>query len=190
MEDNNEVYQSLLPADGESLKGLKYKDSKKSKGFVADGYDAIAANLNAPRTQKLSNIVGATDYGNSSYDVQGESIPQVENLEDTRANAQPWIDKFGAGLGTFAAKTVTATAGGLGSLLYGVPKAIIDGEFNHIYNNDFNKKVNTGINNSIKYSQKYDIEWYTTPDNTKKDPSDFAREYGILEFKKLIESKI
>ena len=153
MEDNNEVYQSLLPADGESLKGLKYKDSKKSKGFVVAGYDARAANLNAPRTQKLSNLVGPTDYGNSSYDVQGESIPQVENLEDTRANAQPFIDKVGAGLGTFAAKTVTATAGGLGSLLYGVPKAIIDGEFNHIYNNDFNKwldKSNESIDDTFK----------------------------------------
>jgi len=29
MEDNNEVYQSLLPADGESLKGLKYKESPR-----------------------------------------------------------------------------------------------------------------------------------------------------------------
>ena len=41
----------------------------------------------------------------------------------------------------------------MGSLFYGVPKAIIDGEFNQIYNNDFNKwleKSNQGIDNTFK----------------------------------------
>ena len=139
MEQDNEIYEGQMPDDGERLSGLKYNNSKKTPSFVSVGYGARAANLNAPRTQKLSNIVGPSDYGNSTYDEQGFTMTQVEDLEDTRANIQPFIDKFGAGLGTFAAKTVTATAGGLGSLLYGVPKAIVDGEFNHIYNNDFNK---------------------------------------------------
>lgn len=41
----------------------------------------------------------------------------------------------------------------MGSLLYGVPKAIVDGEFNHIYNNDFNKwldKSNESIDDTFK----------------------------------------
>lgn len=106
-----------------------------------------------PTIQPLSNVADDSQYGESTYDEDITNITQLKNIEDTRANIQPFIDKVGAGLGTFAAKTVTATAGGLGSLLYGVPKAIIDGEFNHIYNNDFNKwldKSNESIDDTFK----------------------------------------
>ena len=153
MEDNNEIYEGQMPEDGERLSGLKYSNSKKTPSFVSAGYGARAANLNAPRTQRLSDVVGPTDYGNSAYDEQGFSLNQVENLEDTRANIQPFIDKLGAGIGTFVGKTVTATAGGLGTLFYGVPKAIVDGRFSSIFDNDFNKsleKINEDIDGSMK----------------------------------------
>ena len=106
-----------------------------------------------PTIQPLSNVADDSKYGESTYDKDISNITQLKDIEDARANIQPFIDKVGAGLGTFAAKTVTATAGGLGSLLYGVPKAIVDGEFNHIYNNDFNKwldKSNESIDDTFK----------------------------------------
>lgn len=153
MEDNNEIYEGYMPDDGEKLSGLKYSDSKKVPSFVEAGYGARAANLNVPRTQRLADIVGQSDYGNSIYDEQGFSMGQVENLEDTRANIQPFIDKLGAGIGTFAGKTVTATVGGLGTLFYGVPNAIAEGRFSAIFDNDFNKsleKVNEDIDDTFK----------------------------------------
>ena len=58
------------------------------------------------------------------------------------------------------------------------------------YNNDFHKVDNPGVKMSKKFSEKYGIEWYVNPDNTKKDPSDFSKEYGIQEFKNLLESKL
>ena len=61
------------------------------------------------------------------YDDDIANLGQLEDLEDTRANIQPFIDKLGAGIGAFAGKTITATVGGLGTLFYGVPKAIVDG---------------------------------------------------------------
>ena len=153
MEQDNEIYEGYMPDDGERLFGLKYSNSKKTPSFVEVGYGARAANLNAPRTQRLADIVGPSDYGNSIYDEQGFSMGQVENLEDTRANIQPFIDKLGAGIGTFAGKTVTATVGGLGTLFYGVPNAIAEGRFSAIFDNDFNKaleKANEGIDDTFK----------------------------------------
>lgn len=55
------------------------------------------------------------------------------------------------------------------------------------YNNDFTKKDNPGVKNAKRYAEKYNIEYFYNPDNTEKDPSDFSKRYGILEFKKLID---
>lgn len=101
----------------------------------------------------LRDSFGSTDFGSSVYDKDIESISGLVDLEDTRANIQPLIDKIGAGIGTFAGKTVTATVGGLGTLFYGVPKAIIDGKFSSIFDNDLNKAlndINSGIDENMK----------------------------------------
>jgi hypothetical protein len=101
----------------------------------------------------LEDVVDPSDYGSSKYDEEITTIDEVRNLEDTRANIQPFIDKLGAGIGTFAGKTATATAGGIGTLLYGIPKAFIDGKFSSIYDNDFNKaleSINSGIDEEMK----------------------------------------
>ena len=58
------------------------------------------------------------------------------------------------------------------------------------YNNDWNKPTNTGVINSRKFSEKFGIEWYVNPDGMEKDPSDYAKRYGLQEFKQLIESKL
>ena len=106
-----------------------------------------------PYTQKLSDVIGQSDYGDSTYDEDITNLDQLYDLEDTRANIQPFIDKLGAGIGTFAGKTVTATVGGLGTLFYGVPNAIAEGGFSAIFDNDFNKaleKANEGIDDTFK----------------------------------------
>lgn len=53
------------------------------------------------------------------------------------------------------------------------------------YDND-----DTGIKNAKKFSEMYNIEWITTPDNTEKDVSDYAKHYGLQEFSTLIKSKL
>ena len=158
MENNNEVYESLLPKDGEKLSGLEFNNSKKTQGqgFVAAGYDARAANLNAPRTQRLADVVGNSDYGNSIYDEQGFSMAQLNDLEDTRANIQPFIDKVGVGLGTFALKTATATAGGIGNIFYGTISAIADQRLRSFYDNALMnglQEVNEDIDGALKIYQ-------------------------------------
>lgn len=58
------------------------------------------------------------------------------------------------------------------------------------FDNDFTKKDNPGIKNAKKFNQKYGFEYFYTPDNTEKDPSDYIKQYGLQEFKQLIESKL
>lgn len=50
------------------------------------------------------------------------------------------------------------------------------------YNNDWNRDDNPGILNAKKYSEIYNIPFFYTPDNTAKDPSDFAKKYGLGSF--------
>ena len=124
--------------------------------IVSVGYGARASNLNAPRTQRLSNIVGQSDYGNSTYDEQGFTMTQVENLEDTRANIQPFIDKAAVGVGTFLAKTATATAGGIGNIFYGTISAIADQRLRSFYDNALMnglQEVNEDIDGALKIYQ-------------------------------------
>ena len=58
------------------------------------------------------------------------------------------------------------------------------------FDNDFTKVDNPGIKNAKKFNLKYGFEYFYTPDNTEKDPSDYVKHYGLQEFKQLVESKL
>lgn len=149
----SEVYQDELkptPLSMDLFRGLNYDSSPNIRQIQQR---QSKDNLYTSEIQPLKDVVGESDYGESVYDEDIVNISQLENLEDTRANIQPFIDKLSAGIGTFAGKTVTATVGGLGTLFYGVPKAIVDGQFSSIFDNDFNKaleKANEGIDDTFK----------------------------------------
>ena len=55
------------------------------------------------------------------------------------------------------------------------------------YNNDWDKPHNTGIINAQRYGEKYNLPYFYNPDGTPKDPSDFSKKFGLLEFKKLLD---
>ena len=50
------------------------------------------------------------------------------------------------------------------------------------FDNDYDKPDNPGVAHAQKFSTMYDLEYYHTPDNTAKDPSDFAKKYGLGSF--------
>ena len=126
--NDNGVYEGIIPIENEDVGGLQSVTSRKKRdpGFLQAGRESWKHNNEAPWQQPLRNIVGPTDYGNSKYDVQGESITEVENLEDTRSKAQPFIDKFGVGLATFIGKTATATIGGTIGMVNGIVQGIAE----------------------------------------------------------------
>ena len=55
------------------------------------------------------------------------------------------------------------------------------------YNNDWDKSTNTGVVNAQRYGEKYNLPYFYNPDRTPKDPSDFSKKFGLLEFKKLLD---
>lgn len=155
----NEIYEDELNPVGlryNETTGLNYSQNRGKKppsAARAAFNQSNASNWGSPVFSKLSDLVGPSDYGNSTYDSEIQNINQLDDLEDTRANIQPFIHKLGAGIGTFAGKTATATIGGLGTLFYGVPNAIAEGRFSAIFDNDFNKsleKINEGIDDTFK----------------------------------------
>ena len=101
-------------------------------------------------------MIGPSDYGESVYDEDITSIAQLNDLEDTRANIQPFIDKAAVGIGTFLAKTATATAGGIGNIFYGTVSAIADQRLRSFYDNALMnglQEVNEDIDGALKIYQ-------------------------------------
>jgi len=45
--------------------------------------------IETPTVQPLSNVADASQYGESTYDTGITNVSQLEDIEDTRANAQP-----------------------------------------------------------------------------------------------------
>lgn len=157
---NKETYEDYINnGDEHGLSGYRlYSDNSpiETIGSIGDikrsqGIQAQESELR-PYTQNISDIYGQTDYGNSIYDKDITSASQLNDIEDTRANLQPFSHKLGIGLVDFAGKTLTATAGGIGTLLYGVPAAIFNGKFSSIYDNDFAhilENANESLDNAL-----------------------------------------
>ena len=122
-----ETYQDYINEGGNGLSGLKWKDTNEpieaigSLGSIKLSQQAQGkSESTSPWTENISNIYGQTDLGESAYDTKIENATELTDIEGARANIQPFIDKLGAGIGTFAGKTVTAIAGTYGMMTYGM----------------------------------------------------------------------
>lgn len=58
------------------------------------------------------------------------------------------------------------------------------------FDNDYGKEKNPGVENAKKFSEMYGLEYYHNPDDTEKDPSDFAKRYGLATFREYFYSII
>lgn len=58
------------------------------------------------------------------------------------------------------------------------------------YDNDFTKEQNWGKMFAEKYSQLHNIPYIMLPDNTEKDPSDYAKTFGGKELKTVIKQQL
>lgn len=153
----NETYEDYVLDDNNRPSGLSgIKPPKGAPIGYSRAMQISAADRNAPMNARLDSIIGQSDYGKSIYDEEIESMAQLEDLEDTRANIQPFIDKAAVGIGTFLAKTATATAGGIGNIFYGTASAIIDGRLRSFYDNALMnglQEVNEDIDSALKIYQ-------------------------------------
>lgn len=66
-------------------------------------------------------------------------LPSGSDITDARAAAQPLSEKAGNALAKFVGKIGTSFLETAGDVLYGIPKAVIEGRFDAIYDNEVNR---------------------------------------------------
>lgn len=81
------------------------------------------------------------DFGSSIYDPELANYDQLANIQDVRAEAQPWYAQIGAGLAKGAILAGTTFLDGTIGLLVGAGEAIDRGDWSGLWDNDFSKAV-------------------------------------------------
>ena len=103
--------------------------------------DNLGALTTFQRAGKVNFTSEPTGLGESIYDPGVATQEQIENLQDYRAEAQPWYAKVGAGLAKGAVLAGTTFLDGTIGLLVGGAEAISRGDISGLWDNDFSKAM-------------------------------------------------
>lgn len=107
----------------------------------------VAANQPRP---VLDNLIASnkevqyiqSDYGNSMFDPEGYATEgQLEQLNDIRAENQPWYAQIGAGLAKGVVLAGTTFLDGTLGLILGGAEAIAKGDVSRLWDNDFSRAM-------------------------------------------------
>lgn len=101
--------------------------------------DNIGAITAFQRAGKVNYTEQPTGLGESMYDPGVANQEQVENLQDYRAEAQPWYAQIGAGLAKGVILAGTTFLDGTIGLLMGAGEAINRGDISGLWDNDFSR---------------------------------------------------
>lgn len=93
------------------------------------------------RAGKVNYTAQPTGLGESIYDPVVANQEQIENLQDYRAEAQPWYAQIGAGLAKGAILAGTTFLEGTVGLLVGGAEAISRGDISGLWDNDFSRAM-------------------------------------------------
>lgn len=93
------------------------------------------------RAGKVNYTEQPTGLGESIYDPGVANQEQIENLQDYRAEAQPWYAKIGAGLTKGVVLAGTTFLDGTIGLLVGGTESINRGDISGLWDNDFSKAM-------------------------------------------------
>lgn len=83
----------------------------------------------------------ATPWGESMFDEPTATEAQFQELEDIRAENQPWYAQIGAGLAKGAILAGTTFLDGTVGLIFGAGTAINEGRWSGLWDNDFSKAM-------------------------------------------------
>lgn len=83
----------------------------------------------------------ATPWGESMFDEPTATEAQFQELEDTRAENQPWYAQIGAGLAKGAILAGTTFLDGTVGLIFGAGTAIGEDRWSGLWDNDFSKAM-------------------------------------------------
>lgn len=157
--------QDLNSLDSPNIRP-EIRDFIKSSAARRQGYTLYNPYEQAPRDFESPLARTSTAWGESMFDEKNATEEQFKNLEDVRAENQPWYAKIGAGLSKGAILAGTTFLDGTVGLLIGAGTAVKEGRWSALWDNDFSKTmqaINEGSEEILPnyYSQK-ELEgpWY------------------------------
>lgn len=98
-------------------------------------------NRQAPQMVSSSLAGTATPWGDSMFDEPTATEAQFQELEDIRAENQPWYAQIGAGLAKGAILAGTTFLDGTVGLIFGAGTAIGEDRWSGLWDNDFSKAM-------------------------------------------------
>lgn len=153
----------------QGLRGLSFLPERPDGlhlGRSAREYNTLQnyKNINTAPVQELGELF--PEAGSSRYDTAVESLTDLENLQDIRAEEQPWYAKIGAGLAKGLVLAGTTFLDGTIGLVVGAGTAIGEGRWSGLWDNEFSKAMKA-VNDSMEeklpnyYSQEeLNSPWY------------------------------
>lgn len=153
------------PLSYRELQGLNSGLPKEStvNSMIPDNLGALAA---FQRAGKVNFTPEPTGLGESIYDPGVATQEQIENLQDYRAEAQPWYAQIGAGLAKGVVLAGTTFLDGTIGLLVGGAEALSRGGISGLWDNDFSRAmqaVNEWSEEAMPNYYSYDEQnspWY------------------------------
>lgn len=170
MADNQQIQDPSTIGTG-GLRGLKSIDALKQEGLLKDtpeinsleDYRRIAhKSLQRAVPQK----VGFAGVGESIWDEGITSMTQLDNLQNTRGELQPWYAQIGSGLAKGAVLAGTTFADGIIGTIVGLGNAAATGTFSGFWDNPFSnamQQINEWSENALPnyYTDaERDEPWY------------------------------
>lgn len=167
------------------LKGLKgpgqqssLAASQKLQELQNMNYRQKVAVGNAPNYQDLTEQASQVGYGESVYDEDAGGINFLDNLQETRAQSQPWITKVGGGIvkGTsLAATTFLDTFAGTAA---GIINAAATGTFSGLWDNP----VTQGFNALNENLEKLLPNYYTAEETKNRENGEWYKNIFTANF--------
>ena len=129
--NNEEFAQNLANRKREILSG--YNNFARTREF--DPYENAEQNVRSP-------LYGTSaSWGKSMFDNSTANANEFEQLQDIRANNQPWYAQISAGLAKGAILAGTTFLDGTVGLVLGAGTAIKEGRWSGLWDNDFSKAM-------------------------------------------------
>ena len=160
----------------QKLEGLKYNPENNNPEFLATqeyikslqdndiykGVDFSNARTQSIKETPYERYVGTEDLGESTYDEGIISEGQLYDLDNTRAELQPWQDKIAAGIGKGAVLAATTFVNGTIGLVYGLGALATGGEDGAYALSDFwDNKLTETLSNINQQSEAWMPNYYT-----------------------------
>lgn len=156
--ENNDDYTKAVAAEEAKLLS-EYDSYSQSRAYDPEE--------NAPKHLKSSLYDNATPWGESIFDNKGAHYENEYNqLQDIRANNQPWYSKLASGLVKGIGLAGTTFLDGTIGLVYGISSAIVDKDASRLWDNevsnalqDFNRAMEVELPN-YETREEEESPWY------------------------------